>query len=169
MTEQIIRKMDRDKVREFISKQSKATKIYIGGDSERFRANGKWYADYTVVVVVHVDGCRGAKVFGETTREEDFDQKKNRPSMRLMGEVYRVAGLYLELADTLKDRYVEVHLDINPNKKYGSSCVIEQAVGYIKGTCNVTPQIKPNAWAASFGADRWPHLVSISKKELHYA
>lgn len=153
-------KMDLDKVKEFIKAQSPSTKIYIGADSERFKMAGKWYADYTVAVVVHIDGCHGCKIFGEVTRDLDFDQKKNKPSMRLMNEVYKVSELFQSLADVLEDRYVEVHLDINPNEMYGSSCVVQQAIGYIKGTCNVVPMVKPKAFAASYAADRLKHVLA---------
>ena len=85
---------------------------------------------------------------------EDFDQKKNKPSMRLMNEVYRVSELFQRLALVLADRPVEVHLDINPNEMHASSCVVQQAIGYIRGTCNVIPMVKPQAFAASYAADR---------------
>ena len=147
-------------VKNFIESQSPSTKIYIGADSERFKLNGKWYADYTLAVVVHIDGCHGCKIFGEIQREIDYDQKKSKPAMRLMNEVYKVSDLFQQLADVLQDRYVEVHLDINPNELYGSSCVVQQAIGYIKGTCNVVPMVKPNAFAASYAADRFKGLMA---------
>jgi predicted RNase H-related nuclease YkuK (DUF458 family) len=75
-----------------------------------------------------------------------------------MTEVYKTSELYLKLADVLEGRDVEVHLDINPDEHYGSSCVVQQAIGYIKGTCNVIPFVKPNAWAASYAADRFKSL-----------
>jgi predicted RNase H-related nuclease YkuK (DUF458 family) len=71
-----------------------------------------------------------------------------------MNEVYKVSELYLKLADVLVDRDVEVHLDINPNEMHGSNCVIQEAIGYIRGTCNVIPLVKPEAFAASYAADR---------------
>jgi len=141
-------------VQTYIESLSPQTKIYIGGDSERFKINGVWYADYATVIVVHIDGKHGCKVFGEITRERDFDQKKAKPRMRLMTEVYKIAELYLKLKDVLEDRDVEVHIDVNPNIQYGSSCVIQEATGYIRGMCNVIPLVKPNAWAASTCADR---------------
>jgi len=116
-------------VQTYIESLSPQTKIYIGGDSERFKINGVWYADYATVIVVHIDGKHGCKVFGEITRERDFDQKKAKPRMRLMTEVYKIAELYLKLKDVLEDRDVEVHIDINPDEHYGSSCVISEAVG----------------------------------------
>ena len=149
-------------VKSFIQAQSPETKIYIGADSERLKRNGKWYADYTLAIVVHIDGRHGCKIFGEVQTELDYDAKAGRPSMRLMNEVYKVSELYLKLGEVLENRHVEVHLDINPDDRYGSSCVISQAVGYIKGTCNVTPSVKPNAFAASYAADRFKGLSTAS-------
>jgi predicted RNase H-related nuclease YkuK (DUF458 family) len=152
------RKLDLDEVRDFIENSSESTKIYIGSDSERHRRGGVWFADYAVVVVIHKDGKHGAKVFGEITTERDYDQAKDRPRMRLMNEVMKAAQLYLDLADAIGDRQCEVHIDINPNHKHGSSCVISEAVGYIRGMTGVTPRVKPEAWAASIAADKFPSL-----------
>jgi len=149
-----MRKLDLKKVSEFINAQGPDTKIYLGCDSERFRVDNVWYADYILAIVVHIDGKHGCKLFGEVVRERDYDQRKDRPSTRLMTEVYKVSDLYLKLADVLDGRDVEVHLDINPDEDHGSSCVLNQAIGYIKGTCNVVPLVKPDAFAASYAADR---------------
>ena len=109
---------------------------------------------------MHIDGCHGCKIFGEVHRERDYDQRKDKPSMRLMNEVYKVSELFQKLKDVLEDREVQVHLDINPDMNYGSSCVVQQAIGYIKGTCNVTPMVKPKAFAASYAADRLKELLA---------
>jgi predicted RNase H-related nuclease YkuK (DUF458 family) len=116
--------------------------------------NDVWYADYILAIVVHIDGKHGCKLFGEVVRERDYDQKQSKPRYRLMNEAYKVSEMYLKLSDVLIDRDVEVHLDINPDEEFGSSCVINEAIGYIKGTCNVIPMIKPQAFAASYAADR---------------
>lgn len=155
-----MKKMDLEEVRRFIVAQSPSTKIYIGADSERFKLDGRWYADYTLAVVVHIDGCHGCKIFGEVQRELDYDHKQGKPAVRLMNEVYKVSELFQSLSAVLEDRYVEVHLDINPDERYGSSCVVQQAIGYIKGTCNVTPMVKPRAFAASYAADRLKELIA---------
>ena len=153
-----MKKINIDEVKRFIEKQSPKSKIYIGGDSEKVCVNDIWYADYTLVVVIHIDGKHGCKVFGEVQRERDFDHKRNRPRMRLMTEVMKVAELYLKLHEVLEDRDVQIHLDINPSEMYGSSCVINEAIGYIRGTCNVIPLVKPQAFAASYAADRFKSL-----------
>ena len=148
-----MRKINLEEVREFISKQTPETKIYIGCDSERFKIDKVWYADYITAIVVHMNGNNGCKLFGEVHRERDYDQKQNRPRYRLMNEVYKASELYLKLADVLEGRDVEVHLDINPSELHGSSCVINEAIGYIRGTCNVIPLVKPQSWAATHCAD----------------
>ena len=155
-----MRKLDLNEVREFIEAQSPETKIYIGCDSERMKIDKVWYADYITAIVVHINGNNGCKLFGEVVRERDYDQKQSRPRYRLMNEVYKVSELYLRLADVLVDRNVEVHLDINPNEMTGSSCVINEAIGYIKGTCNVIPLVKPQAFAASYAADRLKDVLA---------
>ena len=153
-----MKKLDIEQVAEFIRAQSPETRIYLGCDSERLRIDGAWHADYVLAIVVHINGNNGCKIFGEVHRERVWDQKVSKPSMRLMTEVYKVSELYLKLAEVLEGRDVEVHLDINPDEMHGSSCVVSQAIGYIKGTCNVIPFVKPHAFAASYAADRFKGL-----------
>ena len=97
-----------------------------------------------------------------TNQEIDYDAKNSKPSMRLMTEVYKVAELYHKILDAVGDKEVQIHLDINPKECYISSIVIQQAVGYIKGTCNVIPMVKPNAFAASYAADRLKEVLAIA-------
>ena len=60
---------DIEEVRGFIANSSEQSSIYIGADSERYRGrDDQWYADYTVAIVVHIDGSRGCKVFGKIGR-----------------------------------------------------------------------------------------------------
>jgi predicted RNase H-related nuclease YkuK (DUF458 family) len=153
-------KINLQEVKDYISRQSPETKIYLGCDSERLRVNEVWHADYIIAIVVHKDGKHGCKLFGEVVRERDYDQKEDRPRYRLMNEVYKVSEMYLKLADVLEGRDVEVHLDINPSEMHGSNCVINEAIGYIRGTCNVIPMVKPKAFAASYAADRYKSLAA---------
>jgi uncharacterized protein len=151
---------DIDEVKKYILSSTIESKIYLGGDSERLLNNGVWYADYATVVVIHLDGKHGCKIFGEVTRERDYDQRLNKPSLRLMTEVTKVAQLYFQLVDVIGNRSCEIHLDLNPNERYGSSCVVSQAVGYIMGTCNMRPIVKPNSFAATIAADRFKDLAA---------
>ena len=151
--------LDIDEVKRFIEQQSDNTKIYIGADSERYRKNDKWYADYTLAIVVHIDGHHGCKIFGEIQTELDYDSKASKPSIRLMNEVYKVAELYHKIVDVVAGKEVQIHLDINPSEQHNSNVVIQQAVGYIRGVCNVVPLVKPKAFAASYAADRLKEVL----------
>lgn len=142
----------------FVNNCGPATKVHIGCDSEKV-AGKKGFVDYNVVVVVHIDGTKGCKVFGHTIRERDFEPNVKKPALRLMNEVVKAGEMYLEVAPEIPDYETFVHLDINPNINEGSSCVIKQAIGYIKGTCQIEPLLKPHAWAASACADRFKSIV----------
>ena len=150
-----------DEVRDFIINSSESTCVYIGADSERYRGkDNHWYADYTVAIVIHIDGSRGCKVFGQISTERDYDKRHDRPAYRLMNEVYKASSMYLELFEAIGDKHVEVHLDINPDELHGSSCVIQQATGYIRGMCGFAPKVKPDAFAASYAADRLKEILA---------
>lgn len=155
------KKFDIEEVREFISNSSESTCIYIGADSERYRGKDEtFYADYTVAIVIHHDGKHGCKIFGKVDTERDYDNRHDRPALRLMNEVYRASQMYLDLFEVIGDRHCEVHLDINPDILHGSSCVVQQAIGYVRGVCNVVPLIKPEAFAASYAADRLKEILA---------
>ncbi len=148
------RKFNWDKIRKFLDSVSDESTLYVGVDSQVYKKNGVWYANYFKVIVVHIDSCRGCKIFGETDTEIDYNQNKKRPLQRLMNEVYKVSELYLKLAEHT-DKEIFVHLDINPSDKHVSSLVLSQAIGYIKGVCDTEPVVKPDSWAAAHAADRF--------------
>jgi uncharacterized protein len=153
-----MQKIKMDELREVIQSQPKSSKIYVGCDSFRHKKNGKWYASYTTVVVVHINGRNGCRVFGDIETELDYDQNKSRPAMRLMNEVYKAVSMLEQISDVIGDRHVELHLDINPDKKHGSSCVVEQAVGYVLGVAGLDREdvkVKPEGWAATHAADHF--------------
>lgn len=152
-------RIDIDEVRDFILNQSAETKIYFGADSERVNVDDVWMVDYLTVIIVHIDGKHGGKVFGQIDRERDHDKKLDRPKFRLMTEVFKIAELYLKCADFLEDRHCEIHLDLNPLEIHGSSCAVSEAIGYIKGVCGIDPVVKPNSWAASNVADATKRLL----------
>ncbi len=159
-------KMNMAEVREYISGCSKESKIYFGADSERINIDGTWYVDYLLAVVIHIDSKHGGKMFGHVERELDFDRRLDRPKMRLMNEVYKIASLYLELADILEDRQVSIHLDLNPLPIHGSNCATSEAIGYIKGVCGIDPVVKPNSWVASNVADAVKRLAATRSTQI---
>ena len=128
-------------------------RIYLGCDSVKYKKGKDWFARYAVVLVVHIDNCHGCKVFGYTEIERDYDAKEDKPRLRLMNEVYKVAELYIAVGELLEDREVEIHLDVNPKEEHASNAVVKQAVGYILGVTGIRPLIKPEAFAASYAAD----------------
>lgn len=156
-------KFDHQKIREFIESQSIRSKIYIGVDSERIKVNGKWFADYTIALVVHINGNQGCKIFGEVQREPDYSSAKDqsRPRLRLMTEAFKAAETYAQFVDVLEGRLVEIHLDLNTHAEHGSNCVLSEAIGYIRGTCGgITPRVKPDAWSATYAADRLKEILT---------
>ena len=137
-------------------------RIYIGCDSvlyNRFnlktQAYEKW-ARFAVVLVVHIDNSRGCKIFSYVESERIYDVKLNKPTGRLMTEVYKSVDCYIAFNDILQDREVEIHLDVNSDACHASNSVAKQAIGYVKGMTNLDALIKPDAWAGSHGAD---HVV----------
>jgi uncharacterized protein len=157
------KEIDIDQVVKFLETCSDNTRVYIGCDSERYQVGEIWYADYITAVAIHVNGNSGCKIFGAVDRERDFETQSKKPKMRLMNEVYRVADLYLKLSQVVAHD-IEVHLDINPSEEFNSSIVINEAVGYIKGMCGVIPFVKPDAFAASFAADRFKEVVHYKRQ-----
>jgi uncharacterized protein len=134
------------------------TRIYIGTDSVRFRKNDRWYAKYATVCVVHMNGKNGCRVFKHRSIEPDYDLRKNRPSMRLMNKGIKSGELYTQLAPFVDDFGVEIHVDVNTDPIHGSNCVATQAAGYVLGVTGLHEnqvKLKPQAFAASFGADHF--------------
>jgi len=131
------------------------TKIYIGTDSVRFKKEGRWFAKYASVCVVHMNGKNGCRVFKQRSVEPDYDVKKNRPSMRLMNEVMKSCELYVQLAPFIDEFDVEIHCDVNVDPIHGSNCVAGQAAGYVLSMTGLEPIFKPSSFAASFGADHY--------------
>lgn len=148
------KKIDENEVVRFLETVSLESKIYLGADSEKVKVDGKIYADYTVVIVVHIDGCKGCKMFAEVTREEDYDKDPSKPFMRMMKEAEKVAELHDRFKDIFYDYEVSIHLDISQKKTAGSSIAMEAARGYVKAMTMVDPSLKPNSWGASYAADR---------------
>lgn len=135
----------------------KTTKVYLGCDSVRFRKNDRNWARYATVAIVHMNGKNGCRIFSNISHEPDFDVKANRPKVRMMNEVGKVCELYNQLIPFIDEYDIEIHLDINTNPKHGSNCAANEAAGYVLGMTGIEPKLKPESWAASFGADGVAH------------
>lgn len=141
------------------------TKVYLGCDSIRVFKKGKAYGKYATVCIIHKNGKNGCKIFSSRSLEPDYDLKKDRPKMRMMNEVMKVTQLYLQLAPYIDEFDIEIHLDINTDPKHGSSCAASEAAGYVLGVTGITPKLKPDSWAASFGADGVAHGRGLNEYE----
>ena len=131
------------------SSSSKDSSVYIGCDSKVFKDNGRWFAKYTTVIVVHMDSKHGAKVFHYSEVQPDFRQIR----VRMVNEAQYAINVFNEIADVLGDRHCEIHLDINASPKHKSNEAAAEAVGYVLGVTGIHPKIKPEAFAASYAAD----------------
>lgn len=146
-----------EKIVDLLIGLDKTSKVYLGCDSVRFMKDGRWYARYATVAIVHMNGKNGCRIFNSISVEPDFDVKKNRPKMRMMNEVSKVCQLYTQLIPFIDEYDVEIHLDINTDPKHGSNCAANEAAGYVLGMTGIEPKLKPESWAASFGADGIAH------------
>jgi predicted RNase H-related nuclease YkuK (DUF458 family) len=131
------------------------TKIYVGCDSVRFKKNGKRYAKFATVAVIHMNGKNGCRVFRHKSIEPDYDLKSSRPTMRLMNEAQKVCELYVQIAPFVDEYEIEIHLDISTDPKNGSNCAATQAAGFVLGMTGITPKLKPDAFSSSFAADHY--------------
>ncbi|MCP4437525.1 MAG: hypothetical protein GY810_01015 [Aureispira sp.] len=149
--------IDLQEVREYIKGCSPETAIYVGSDSKCFSRNKERMVAYITVVVIHIDGNKGAKVFKGLDTEKHFGSLRQ----RLMTEVGYAATAAYEIAEAVGSRPFEVHLDLNPNPYYKSSQVVKEAMGYILGTVGFKPHVKPESIMASNCADRWAKLCAV--------
>lgn len=136
-----------EEAREVIRNSSPSSSIYIGCDSVRKKKKG--IVKYSIVVIVHMDSKHGCKLLHETITQPDYGTMKQ----RLLNETYYAAGLALELLEDIGDRHLEIHLDINSKASEKSNVAVKEALGYCRGL-GIETKIKPDAFAASHGADK---------------
>ena len=133
------------------------TKVYLGCDSVRYIKKGRQMARYATVAIIHKNGNNGCRIFSNVSHENDYDLKAGRPKMRMMNEVRKVCDLWNQIGPFIDEFNVEIHLDINTDPKHGSNCAASEAAGYVLGVTGIEPKMKPESWAASFGADGVAH------------
>lgn len=154
-------------IRDYLDEISADSNVYIGCDSSRYRdRQGTWYANYTTAVVVHKNNSQGCRVFCDSETMVDYDQKKNRPMMRMMNEAYKAVEAYEQLEEDLLEHDVEVHLDINEDERHGSNCARGAAVGIAMQTGRPV-KTKPEAFAASYVADHAVRGKFSKRPRLH--
>lgn len=142
-----------DQAKEAILNSSESSSVYIGADSIRFKKkDGRWYAKYSTVIILHMDSKHGAKIFHKNVEMPDYGNLRQ----RLITEAGFAIEAASEIIDVIGNRRMEIHLDINPNPKHKSNVAVKEALGYVKGTTGLDAVIKPHSFAATHAAD---HVV----------
>lgn len=153
-----------DKLIEDIKNSSPETSLYLGADSKTFKKGKDRFCAYCVTVVLHMDSKHGAKLYKDVKIERDYGEAKS-PRMRLMNEVYKVVEIASKLIDAIGDRHYEIHLDVSPHKENKSNEIVREACGYVFGSLGIDAMIKPDAFAASYAADRFAVKAADASKE----
>lgn len=135
-----------------IIQSSDSSSVYIGCDSIRFKKNGRWFAKYSTVVVLHRDSRHGCQIYHTSEDMEDYGNIKQ----RMLNEVSYAVTAATEIIEILGNRHLEIHLDINPDPKHKSNVAVKEAIGWVRGTTGIDPKIKPHSWCATHAAD---HVV----------
>ena len=139
-------------------------KVCVGTDSKR-RGTGYQFATAIVVALTENIGKdrfgrdihqgRGGMVIGGTYF--DATQKKGKEGVkeRMMKEVAKTIEIACEISPLLDlyDIKLEIHADINPDVRFDSNKALNEAVGYMLGM-GYDFKVKPDAWAATKGADK---------------
>ena len=134
-------------------------KVSIGTDSQRV---SKGYKFATVIVITTEEDLggntivgRGGIVIGANYFSQRYKNNKSGVKERMLFEVAKSIEVAYNTSPLL-DKYnipLEIHADINPDIKWESNKALHEAVGYILGM-GYYFKVKPDAWAASKGADR---------------
>lgn len=138
--------------RKAILGSSITSSIYVGCDSIRFKKNGKWYARYSTVIIIHKESKHGCTLFHNTETLQDYSNLKQ----RLLNETMFAVTAACDILDIIGSRHMEVHLDINPDPNHKSNIAVKEACGYVIGMTGVEATLKPEAFAATHCSD---HLV----------
>jgi len=133
-------------------------KICVGTDSQK-RGKGFTYATAILIEMkkpVDMGGAIVYKGIGAKVISGVFHERF-KPSIRerMLKEVQLSINVCFAIVD-LVDLYnvdLEIHADVNPNPMWASNVAFEEVRGYCKGM-NLNYKVKPDAYAASSGADK---------------
>ena len=148
-----------DQAKKAIVSSTETSSVYVGCDSIRFKKNGKWFAKYSTVIVVHKDSRHGCQIFYGAETLPDYGNLKQ----RLLTEVQYAITVATDIIDVIGKRHLEIHLDLNPNPKHKSNVAVKEALGWVRGSLGIDAHVKPESWAATHCAD---HTVR-GKLEAH--
>jgi len=136
-------------IEEFIETHPDA-QFYIGTDSQNYSKKGNRYCTFTTVLVAYTMGKGGCAILASEKTE-----KMDNLRQRLMIEAMRSleVGWFLDKKID-QNRIVTIHLDVNDSIKFKSGKYKDELVGFVTAQ-GFECQHKPNAWAASWAADKF--------------
>ena len=98
-----------EEAKKAILASSQSSSIYIGADSIRYKKDGKWFAKYSTVIVLHMDSKHGCKLWHNSVDLPDYGNLKQ----RLLTEVGYAIEVATQIIEVIGDRHLEVHIDVN--------------------------------------------------------
>lgn len=139
-------------------------KVSVGTDSQKASRKGN-YKFATVILITTSEDLGGGVIVGRggiviaSTHYNQFKLKgsdKDLVNERMVYEVGKSVEAAYEIAPLLDfyDLPMEIHADINPDPIHDSNKALQHAIGYILGM-GYSFKIKPDAYAASTGADKF--------------
>jgi predicted RNase H-related nuclease YkuK (DUF458 family) len=124
-------------------------KLYIGTDSQVNRKCKKTV--YSTVIVLHKSNKGGVIYIQKNEKKRLITLRE-----RLINEAWLSLECAHKLVENLSKNKVEIqiHIDVNKDKKYASGQYVEELVGFVvnQGFICVT---KPEGWAATKAADKF--------------
>ena len=129
-----------------IIKERKCKKVFIGCDSH---LRGRSYV-FAFVIAIYPSSGNG-RFFFQRRKVESYSLKHNKK--RLLEEVNYSIMLGSLLRELLGEKIeIHTHFDLNPNKAYLSSQIVNHATSYATAM-GFIPTLKPDSWASSSIAD----------------
>jgi len=158
-----------NKLIEEVQHFSREDAIIVGIDGST--VSGK-YSVFSVVVVIHHTLSGGAYVGYEHQIIEEYKSKSRQA--RLLREIEIAVEHTQYIQERVKNKSIEVHLDINSDPSQYSNCLASTAVGWVYGSTGIKPKLKPHSYAASIISDkrvrkfrrRRSHITSMAEKGL---
>lgn len=136
-------------IQQLVLNLNEKAKIIIGTDSQLV---GSRISFVTAIVFWNV-GFGGNFIYLKEHRKRDTKNSiiENRLFQQTIISV-EIAKQIDELLNKYGFKIQQIHLDLNPNKKYRSNRILSSCVGYVKWN-GYTPVVKPNSFVASDVAD----------------
>jgi predicted RNase H-related nuclease YkuK (DUF458 family) len=130
--------------------------VYVGSDSFKEQL----YCAFVVTICIHNPGHGGRYYFCRFKQPSKLIKSMR---MRLFQEAQEAISIALEITQAIPKLGVEVHLDVNKDKRHASGEVTDQVVGYAQAM-GLKYKIKPDAWASSGIADKHTRNAFLSKR-----